>query len=155
MKRFIAITQISALFACSLIPALMAANANAQAPASNREIMRAFVTTAYENKQPRAAYEAYVAADLIQHNPNVADGREAAIADLTALFKDPSARFDIKHVLVDGDLAVVHFKGTLSTGAPSAAVFELFRLKDGKIVEHWDAFQVVNPANAQNPHPYF
>jgi predicted SnoaL-like aldol condensation-catalyzing enzyme len=121
----------------------------------NRAVMRAFVATAYGQKQVRKAYEAYVASDLVQHNPNIADGREAAIAEVEGLLKDPAARFDVKHIVVDGDMAAVHFRGTLG-GGMSAAVFELFRLKDGKIVEHWDAFQVIDPkAAARNTHPYF
>lgn len=122
---------------------------------ANRATMRAFVETAYGQKQVRKAYEAYVAPDLVQHNPNIADGREAAIAEIEGLLKNPAAHFDVKHVVVDGDLAAVHFRGSLG-GDVSAAVVEWFRLKDGKIVEHWDAFQVIDPkSKARNPHPYF
>jgi predicted SnoaL-like aldol condensation-catalyzing enzyme len=122
---------------------------------TNRAVMRAFVDTAYGQKQVRKAYEAYVASDLVQHNPNIADGREAAIAEIEGLLKNPAAHFDVRHVVVDGDMATVHFRGNLGNGM-SAAVFELFRLKDGRIVEHWDAFQVVDPkATARNTHPFF
>ncbi|MCS0630257.1 nuclear transport factor 2 family protein [Telluria mixta] len=127
----------------------------ADATDANRALMRAFVDTAYVQKQVRKAYEAYVAPDLVQHNPNIADGREAAIAEIEGLLKHPAARFDVKHVVVDGDMATVHFRGSLGNGM-SAAVVELFRLRDGRIVEHWDAFQVIDPnAQARNPHPYF
>jgi predicted SnoaL-like aldol condensation-catalyzing enzyme len=136
--------------------ALFAAQAHAADPAdANRATMRAFVDTAYGQKQVRKAYETWVAPDLVQHNPNVADGREAAIAELEGLLKNPAAHFDVKHVVVDGDIAAVHFRGSLG-GEIGAAVVELFRLKDGRIVEHWDAFQVMDPkAKARNPHPYF
>jgi predicted SnoaL-like aldol condensation-catalyzing enzyme len=121
----------------------------------NRATVRAFVDTAYGQKQVRKAYEAYVAPDLVQHNPNIADGREAAIAELEGLLKNPGAHFDVRHVVVDGDMATVHFRGSLGNGM-SAAVVELFRLKDGRIVEHWDAFQPIDPkVDARNPHPYF
>jgi len=122
---------------------------------ANRATMRAFVETVYSQKQVRQGYEAYAAPGLIQHNPNIADGREAAIAELEGLLKNPAAHFDVKHVVVDGDMAVVHFRGSLG-GEMGAAVVELFRLQDGKIVEHWDAFQVMDPkVSARNPHPYF
>lgn len=122
---------------------------------TNRAAMRAFVDTAYGQKQVRKAYEAYAAADLVQHNPNIADGREAAIAEIEGLLKNPAAHFEVKHILVDGDMAAVHFRGSLGPGM-GAAVVEVFRLKAGKIVEHWDAFQVMDPkVNARNPHPYF
>jgi predicted SnoaL-like aldol condensation-catalyzing enzyme len=136
--------------------ALLAAPAHAGDPtAANRATMRAFVDTAYVQKQVRKAYEAYVAPDLVQHNPNIADGREAAIAEIEGLLKNPAARFEVKHVVVDGDMAAVHFRGGLG-GGMGAAVVELFRLEDGRIVEHWDAFQVMDPkVNPRNPHPYF
>lgn len=129
--------------------------AGAQAARDNRDIVQAFAHLAYENKQVRAAYESYVAPDLIQHNPNVGDGREAAIKDLEGIMTDPGARFDIKHVVVDGDYAVLHFRGALSATAQPAAVMEMFRLKDGKIVEHWDVFQAASSPAPKNPHPYF
>jgi predicted SnoaL-like aldol condensation-catalyzing enzyme len=135
---------------------LCAGQAHAADPTgTNRAVMRAFVDTAYGQKQVRKAYEAHVAPDLVQHNPNIADGRDAAIAEVEGLLKNPAAHFEVKHVVVDGDMATVHFRGSLGNGM-SAAVVELFRLKDGKIVEHWDVFQVIDPkAPARNPHPFF
>lgn len=122
---------------------------------ANRATMRAFVDTAYARKQVRKAYEAYVAPGLIQHNPNIADGREAAIVELEGLLKNPAAHFDVKQVVVDGDLAAVHFRGSLG-GPMGANVVEWFRLQDGKIVEHWDTFQMMDPnVKARNAHPYF
>lgn len=122
---------------------------------ANRATMRAFVDTAYGQKQVRKAYEAYVAPDLVQHNPNIADGREAAIVELEGLLKNPAAHFDVKQLIVDGDMAAVHFRGSLG-GDMGANVVEWFRLKDGKIVEHWDTFQVMDPkVKARNAHPYF
>ncbi|WP_092276727.1 MULTISPECIES: ester cyclase [unclassified Duganella] len=122
--------------------------------ATNRVTMISFVRTLYEEGKVRAAYERYVALDLIQHNPNIADGREPAIVELEGLLRDPNAKFEVRRVVVDGDIAVVHFKGTLSKNGPSAAVIEVFRLENGKIVEHWDVFQVMGGAS-KSPHPYF
>jgi predicted SnoaL-like aldol condensation-catalyzing enzyme len=149
-------SRFAACLAGAALCAALAPAAHAADPADvNRATMRAFVDTAYGQKQVRKAYEAYVVPDLVQHNPNIADGREAAIAEIEGLLKNPAAHFDVKHIVIDGDMAAVHFRGSLG-GGMGAAVFELFRLKDGKIVEHWDAFQVIDPkASARNPHPYF
>jgi len=148
-------TRLASLLAgAALAAALTPAHADALTDI-NRATMRAFVDTAYGQKQVRKAYEAYVVPDLVQHNPNIADGREAAIAELEGLLKNPAAHFDVKHVLVDGDLAAVQFRGSLG-GDMGASVTEWFRLRDGKIVEHWDTFQVMDPkVKAKNPHPYF
>ncbi|HEX8784636.1 MAG TPA: nuclear transport factor 2 family protein [Telluria sp.] len=143
------------LAGAALLAGLMSPAHAGDTTAANRATMRAFVDTAYGQKQVRKAYEAYVAPDLVQHNPNIADGREAAITELEGLLKNPAAHFDVKQLIVDGDMAAVHFRGSLG-GDMGANVIEWFRLKDGKIVEHWDAFQVMDPkAKARNAHPYF
>ena len=149
-------TRLASLLAGAALAAALTSPAHAaDLTDTNRATMRAFVDTAYGQKQVRKAYEAYVVPDLVQHNPNIADGREAAIAELEGLLKNPAAHFDVKHVLVDGDLAAVQFRGSLG-GDMGASVTEWFRLRDGKIVEHWDTFQVMDPkVKAKNPHPYF
>jgi predicted SnoaL-like aldol condensation-catalyzing enzyme len=128
--------------------------AYADTVSDNRAVMQAFTQMLYQDGQVRAAYEMYASPDLIQHNPNIADGREAAISELEGLLKNPDAHFEIEHMAVDGDLAFVHFKGQIAKGAPGAAVVEIFRLKHGKIVEHWDVFQMMAPST-KNAHPYF
>jgi predicted SnoaL-like aldol condensation-catalyzing enzyme len=46
----------------------------------NRVIVLAFVELLYRRRQVRRAFERYVIAEYVQHNPKIADGREAAIA---------------------------------------------------------------------------
>jgi predicted SnoaL-like aldol condensation-catalyzing enzyme len=120
----------------------------------NRLVMEQFIGELYRRKQVALAYQNYVAADFIEHSPGRAAGRDAAIAALTPLFAGADASFTIKHVLVDGNLAAVHYRGHLNAQSPGAAVVEIFRLQGGKIVEHWDAFQPI-PTSSKNPHPMF
>ena len=47
----------------------------------------------------------------------------------------------MKRILVDGDLAAIHLFGCGDPSTPGAAVVDLYRLEDGKIVEHWDVIQ--------------
>lgn len=120
----------------------------------NRRVILAFADLFYRQKKVRAAFEAHVVANYIQHNPGIADGREAAILALEPKFSQPGATFDIKRILVDGSLAAIHLHGRLSPEAPGGAVADLYRLEGGKIVEHWDVLQPV-PDRAANPHPMF
>lgn len=120
----------------------------------NRIIVLAFVDLLYRERQVRLAFERYVIPDYVQHNPNIADGREAAIAALVPLFSSPEASFDVKRILVDDDLAAIHLHGRRSSATPGGAVVDLFRLEDGQIVEHWDVLQPM-PESAANPHPMF
>lgn len=122
--------------------------------ARNRAIVLAFVELLYRQRQVRLAFERYVTPGYVQHNPNIADGREAAITALEPLFSSPQASFDVKRILIDGDLAAIHLHGRRSPATLGGAVVDLFRLWDGKIVEHWDVLQPV-PESAANPHPMF
>ena len=121
---------------------------------SNRAIVVRFVDLFYRQKQVRAAFEAYVAEDYIQHNPEIADGRDAAIQVLEPMFSRPTFTIDVKRILVDGDIAVVHLHARSAPGERGGSVMDMFRFKNGKIVEHWDVLQDV-PEKSANPHPMF
>ena len=119
----------------------------------NRAIMLEFTGLAYGQKSVRIAYEKFVAADLMQHSPAFPDGREGTIEALQKFYDaNPQARFVVKRVIVDGDLAAVHYAGQLVPGSSGAAVVEIFRLENGKIVEHWDVFQGI-PAMTRSGRP--
>lgn len=120
----------------------------------NRAIVLDFVDLFYRQRRVRKAFEKHVGDPYIQHNPNIPDGREAAIVALEPKFSAPGASFEIKRVVVDRDLAAVHLHGRLAPGTPGGAVADLYRLAGGKIVEHWDVLQPV-PENCLNPHPMF
>ena len=121
---------------------------------ANRAIVEDFARIFYTERDVRRAFERHVAPDNIQHNPGIADGREAAIKALTPMFSRPEARFEVKRILVDGDLAAIHLFGRGDPATPGAAVADIYRLKDGKIVEHWDILQPI-PTRSANPHPMF
>jgi len=120
----------------------------------NRAIVTEFARLFYAEKAVRKAFETYVVPDYIQHNPGIADGRDAAIAALEPMFSRPGATFDVKRILVDGPYAVIHLHGRGDPTSPGAAVADIYRLEDGKIVEHWDVIQPM-PAKSANPHPMF
>jgi len=120
----------------------------------NRRIVSQFVRIFYDERDVRRAFEGYVVPDYVQHNPNIRDGREAAIQALTPLFSNPSVHLEVRHVLVDGDMAVVHLFARSAPDARGAAVADIFRLSHGKIVEHWDIIEDI-PEKTANPHPMF
>ncbi len=76
--------------------------------------------------------------EYLQHNPAVADGLDgfgAFAADLAA--RGQSMRYWKIHKLV-GQGNFVATLGHMQMGQSHHCVFDIFRLKDGKIVEHWD-----------------
>lgn len=120
----------------------------------NRTIVTTFADLFYRQRKVREAFEGFVADNYVQHNPNIADGREAAIVALTPLFSRTDMQFNIRHILVDGDHAAIHLHAIAPDMPRGTSVVDMFRLEGGRIVEHWDVLQPV-PAESKNPHPMF
>lgn len=131
-----------------------AVTAPADGTEQNRKLMTGFAARFYAERDVRGAFETYVAADYIQHNPGIGDGRDAAIKALEPLFSRPGARFDVKRIIVDGDMAVIHLRGRGSPDERGGAVADIYRLSGGKIVEHWDVIQPIAETTVST-HPYF
>lgn len=82
--------------------------------------------------------------DYKQHNPNIADGKKGAVEFFTNLFKRyPNQKARVIHVAADGDFVWVHAHLTLTPDDPGLALVDIWRLKDGKLAEHWDIMQPV------------
>lgn len=85
----------------------------------------------------------------IQHNPMIDDGIEGFRVFLHGLktqFLD--VRGDIKRVFADGDFVILHVHATRTPEDPGLAIVDIFRLEEGKIVEHWDVRQPMPEASA-------
>lgn len=125
-------------------------------PEVNRRVVLEFYRTGLVGLQPRAAFERFVSADFIEHKPDVEAGnREGAAAYLERLIKSvPRPRWQILRTIAEGDHVFLHASFSPAPGAPAYAVADVFRLKDCRIVEHWDV--VAAPPEAQlNPNPRF
>jgi predicted SnoaL-like aldol condensation-catalyzing enzyme len=120
----------------------------------NRAVIDDFVELFYRRREVRRAFERHVASDYIQHNPGLPDGRDAAVSALEPKFSAPGFHADVKLVLIDGDYAAIHVHARPAPEHRGGAVADLYRLADGRIVEHWDVLQPV-PESAANDHPMF
>ena len=120
---------------------------------ANKKIVVEFYQKLFGDKDISAIDE-YLVEDYIQHNPIAPDGRQSLKNLLTDGFsKQPKTKVDFKKVAGDGDLVFLHIK-TKSFSGKDASLMEIFRLKESKIVEHWDIMQEV-PEKSANPHPMF
>ena len=151
-----ALRKVATLLAIgSLVAApLAAARSGRSLTERNRATITAFAALFYGKRDVRGAFERYVAPDYIQHNANILDGREAAIAALAPMFSAEGSRFEIKRIVVDRDMAVIHLHGRAGAAGNGGTVADIYRLKNGKIVEHWDILQPIADKTV-NPHPYF
>jgi len=56
---------------------------------------------------------------------------------------NPEFSVDVKRVVAEGDLVAVHFHARMNTD-PGLAFVDIFRVRDGKVVEFWDVMQEVS-----------
>ena len=89
------------------------------------------------------------AEDYIQHNPDVPTGLAPVMGILPAI-EASGLRVTTHRVFADGDLVVLHstYENAQVFGAPTLVGFDVFRVADGKIVEHWDNLQPPAAPNA-------
>jgi predicted SnoaL-like aldol condensation-catalyzing enzyme len=91
----------------------------------------------------------------VQHNPRAADGIEGIRNHVEMLKRDfPKNRGDIKRVIADGDLVALHVHSKRTPESAGNAIVDIFRVENGKIVEHWDVVQPV-PKEALNTNSMF
>ncbi|GAA1734031.1 nuclear transport factor 2 family protein [Aeromicrobium alkaliterrae] len=109
---------------------------------SSKELVTDFYTQAFVEGDVAGAADEYIGDTYVQHNPQVDDGREAYVEALAPYVAEPGVEYEIARVVAEDDLVVVHALNT-AEGAPATAVADIFRVEDGKIVEHWDVQQEV------------
>ena len=150
MNRMVA---LAVLVVVALVPRPGAAADAAQLEANKRAVVE-FYDKAINQKDFEAA-SAYLGSRYTQHNPNAADGPEGLKAFLQFLKeKFPASRSEIKRVLADGDYVVLHVHAVREPGARGTAIVDIFKLENGKIVEHWDVVQPI-PEKAANSNGMF
>jgi predicted SnoaL-like aldol condensation-catalyzing enzyme len=99
-------------------------------------------------KKDTTAVDRYFAESFIQHDPNLADGLAGMKSFAAEIASSPAADITIYRTLVDGDFVLLHsrYEGVGRFAGPAIA-FDLFRFKDGKIVEHWGGQESEAPPN--------
>jgi predicted SnoaL-like aldol condensation-catalyzing enzyme len=121
---------------------------------ANKKVVQEFYNFLINKKDFKSASK-YIGNRYIQHNPLVADGPEGLRAFVDFLKADyPDARSEIKRIFADGDYVIIHVHSVRIPNTRGRAIFDLFKLEDGKIVEHWDAIQEI-PESSANPNGMF
>ena len=115
----------------------------------NKKNAVAFYDLMFNQNNPSLAIENYVGDEYIQHNPDVADGKQAFIDYFEKMAKEyPNKKVEFKQVIA-GDNKVVLQCHQFWPGDHEYAGIDIFRFDDfGKIVEHWDVLQIIPLSNS-------
>lgn len=105
---------------------------------TNKEIVTAFHQQVFVNGD-LSDINKFVKEDYIQHNPEVANGREGFVKFLHTLLQQ-KLQYDTKNISADGDMVYVFYKTTDEQGHQSKTC-DIYRLKNGQIAEHWDVIE--------------
>ena len=111
--------------------------------ASAKEIVLAFYNAALNEKDPEKA-RSFLGDTYIQHNPHVPDGIEGFLRFIKfRRNKFPNARNEVKRVIAEGDLVVLHVHSVVIPNSPGRQIVDIFRVKNGNVIEHSDVIQEI------------
>lgn len=121
---------------------------------ANKKVVLAFYEAALGRMDADEALK-FIGPKYIQHNPVAPDGIEGLKGFIKFLKeKYPNRKGEIKRVMADGDLVMLHVHSKSSPEDRGNAIVDIFRLENGKIVEHWDVIQPV-PEKAAHANTMF
>ena len=113
---------------------------------ANKVFVKSYVENILLGKNPDLLASYFDGDNYIQHSPHIADGLSGLHAALQAL-QEKKIQFQYTHVhqvIGQGDFVLTVSEGLFD--GQSTAFYDLFRVENGKIAEHWDVIEAILPA---------
>ena len=110
---------------------------------ANRELVKNFLYDVMQGNNPQKTPDYFDGDVYIQHNTGIADGLSGLGAALAALAEAGIQMIytTVHQVLAQGDYVLAVSEGTFG-GAPTS-YYDLWRVENGKIAEHWDVMETI------------
>lgn len=129
---------------------------------ANKKLIDTFTHEILFGAGPEVAFDKYFSPNYKQHNPRLVDGKEGYMTFMRAATACRGFTFTVKRMACEGDLVWTqaestgfHWPDESPPADPTAlrhAWMDIFRIENGKIVEHWDVYQRIPPYTASgNP----
>jgi len=119
---------------------------------ANKTLVADYYAKVWNTKNIDAVRD-FVTDNYIQHTPHVGNGRAALEALLGPMFEAvPEGRFTIARLIADNDLVVAHTLFQANAEDRGTAVVDVYRIAEGRLVEHWDVKEAV-PETSANGNP--
>ncbi len=111
----------------------------------NKKLVEGLVKDVFLGENPQRITDYISTVKYDQHNPGVADGLDGLAAALEGLAKAgmPMTYSKCHRILGEGNFVLVQSEGTFMQ--KHVAFYDLFRVENGKIVEHWDTIEEIPP----------
>ena len=109
----------------------------------NRKLVESFLYDVMQGNHPEKTPDYFDGDTYIQHNTGIADGLSGLGAALAALAEQGIQMIytTVHQVLAQGNFVLAVSEGTFG-GAPTA-YYDLWRVENGKIAEHWDVMETI------------
>ena len=114
-----------------------------QRTAQNKALVESFTNGVLVGGDLATISEFFVENELIQHNPHYGDGVSTFIRQFGIWHEDGSAYSRVHKVLGEGSMVLVMSEGVFRR--EPTAFYDLYRIENGKLAEHWDVFETIPP----------
>ncbi|RYG67499.1 nuclear transport factor 2 family protein [bacterium] len=106
-------------------------------PERNKALVIEAMTSLFQRRDA-SAVERFYAPNYVQHNPNIAQGRDTLRSIVAGLSED--VYYEPGLIVAEGNHVAIHGRIRGWASVPQVVV-DLFRVENGLLAEHWDVLQ--------------